>query len=264
MNRVTGQLAILLAIGLFAIRGAEASDIVCKTTPRARAARADKRPHAARLICDYALLSLNYERIYADQQRLLRAGAIRQADILAWRRKRDACDSVHCLDGVFAQWPPHEARRQPARDARRASKHPEKLERLAAHDSPRRGEAARPMPLKEGEGKPQAPMQPVAPQRDAQPAMHAAATDTALGAAPALAKAVPLADKKASGPRVALGNVAWLGAFGLSLAYLLKRARDGRLRRLYALYRTAPAPMLVLYGLIAVNVLLLLVALVAG
>ncbi|EHP42888.1 hypothetical protein OR16_11558 [Cupriavidus basilensis OR16] len=79
MNRVTGHLAVLLAMSLFAIRGAEASDIVCKTTYRTRPARADNRPHAARLICDYTLLSLNYERIYADQQRQLRSGAIRQA-----------------------------------------------------------------------------------------------------------------------------------------------------------------------------------------
>ncbi|EHP42889.1 hypothetical protein OR16_11563 [Cupriavidus basilensis OR16] len=165
---------------------------------------------------------------------------------------------MRCLDGVFAQWQQHEARRPPARDANRASKHPELPEKLAARDSPRRGEAARPMPPKQN---PQAPMQPVAPQRDAQPAMLATATapDTALRAAPA-----PLADKSASGPGSAFGNLAWFGAFAVSLAYVLKRARDGRLRKLYALCRTAPVPMLVLYGLIAVNVLLLLVALVAG
>ncbi|GAB7548837.1 hypothetical protein [Cupriavidus sp. 8B] len=258
MNRVTGHLAVLLALSLFVIRGAEASDIVCKTTHHASPTQAQKRPHAARLICDYTLLSISYERIYADQQRLLRSGAIRQADILAWRKKRDACGSVRCLDGVFAQWPQYEARRKSAWNANRSSKQPETL---AAHDNPRRAEAARPMPPKPN---PQAPTQPVAAQRNPQPTMLATATDTSLRAAPTVAAAAPLAGKKASGPRGALGNLAWFGAFGMSLAYLLKRGRDGRLRKVVEQYRTAPAPLLVLYALIVVNVLLLLFALASG
>ncbi|MGO4158180.1 hypothetical protein [Cupriavidus sp. YAF13] len=272
MNRVTGHLAVLFALSLFVIPGAQASDIVCKTAPRAAPAgcqgpaasrqacarQTDNRPRAARLICDYALLSIGYERIYAEQQRLLHTGAIRKADIVAWRKKRDACDSVRCLDGVFAQWPQHDARPKPARDANRASKQHEKLE---AHHSPRRGGAARPMPLRQN---PQAPAQPVATPHNAPPATIATTTDTSFRASPTVAAAPPLANKAVSGPKGTLGNLAWFGAFGMSLAYLLKRGQDGRLRKVVAQCRRTPAPMLVLYALIVVNVLLLFFALAKG
>ncbi|MDR3382069.1 hypothetical protein [Cupriavidus basilensis] len=272
MNRVTGHLAVLLALSLFAIPGAQASDIVCQTAPRtapggcqgpaashqACARQTNNRPRAARLICDYTLLSIGYERIYAEQQRLLHAGAIRKADIVAWRKKRDACESVHCLDGVFAQWPQDDARPKSARDANRSGKQHEKLE---AHNSPRRGEAARPMPLRQN---PPAPSQPMAALHNAPPAMTATTTHASFLASPAVAAAPPLANKPASGPKGTLGNLAWFSAFGMSLAYLLKRGRDGRLRKVVAQCRSTPAPVLVLYALIVVNVLLLLFALAKG
>ncbi|AJG22054.1 hypothetical protein RR42_s0461 [Cupriavidus basilensis] len=165
---------------------------------------------------------------------------------------------MRCLDGVFAQWPQHDARPKPARDTNRSSKQHEKLE---AHNSPRRGEAARPMPLRQN---PPASAQPMAALHDAPPALNATTADTSSRASPAVAAAPPLASKAASAPKGTLGNLAWFGAFGMSLAYLLKRGRDGRLRNVVALCRSTPAPMLVLYALIVVNVLLLLFALAKG
>jgi len=62
--------------------------------PRSSAAR-------HRLICDSAGMSERYERIYAEQQRMLHKGSIQNADIANWRTRRDACDSARCLDALF-------------------------------------------------------------------------------------------------------------------------------------------------------------------
>ncbi|MGN5477343.1 hypothetical protein ACTMU2_11930 [Cupriavidus basilensis] len=64
------------------------------------------RPRARQqhLICESATLSARYERIYAEQQRMLRKGSIRDADVAAWRVRRDACDSVRCLESMFAKF----------------------------------------------------------------------------------------------------------------------------------------------------------------
>jgi hypothetical protein len=56
------------------------------------------------MICEYAMLHMGYLRIDDDQRRQLRAGTLRMGDLQAWRRKRDACTSVPCLDAVFAEW----------------------------------------------------------------------------------------------------------------------------------------------------------------
>lgn len=117
MNRLPARLAALLAWGLVAVGGAHASDFTCLPTPKSATARCDdpaasgpscgrpdRRPAAQRMICEYAMLHMGYTRIDEDQQRLLRAGTLRQADVQAWRRRRDACNSVPCLDAVFAEW----------------------------------------------------------------------------------------------------------------------------------------------------------------
>lgn len=59
---------------------------------------------AHRLICDHALLSMGYRRIFADQQRLLREQKITDAEVVAFRKQRDACASLECLDTVFSGW----------------------------------------------------------------------------------------------------------------------------------------------------------------
>ena len=76
---------------------AHASDIACET-PATR---------ASQIICETALFSMGYQRIYADQQRLLKAGVVSQADIDAFRRQRDACETPNCLDSVFSAWRQH-------------------------------------------------------------------------------------------------------------------------------------------------------------
>jgi hypothetical protein len=89
----------LAAAGLTLPSAAHATDIDCD--PSATLAGTTQ---ARRLICESALFSMGYQRIYADQQRLLKAGSITEADIAAFRKKRDSCDSASCLDSVFREW----------------------------------------------------------------------------------------------------------------------------------------------------------------
>ncbi|CAG2147383.1 hypothetical protein LMG31506_03611 [Cupriavidus yeoncheonensis] len=105
-------------LALLAVQGARASDIPCNAPLGGPAARCEEpygsgvgceaRPHAGarkgHLICEYTMLSQRYERIYGEQQKMLRNGTMQAADIAAWRARRDACDSVRCLDGVFHQF----------------------------------------------------------------------------------------------------------------------------------------------------------------
>lgn len=100
MARITRiPLRCLAVAGLIAHGSAHATDIDCD--PSATSTRAVP---AQRLICESALFSMGYQRIYADQQRLLKSGSITEADIAAFRKKRDHCDSAACLDSVFREW----------------------------------------------------------------------------------------------------------------------------------------------------------------
>jgi hypothetical protein len=136
MKRLAGRLAILLALGLAAISSARASEIVCPPNYQASTVRcvdpsvsycarpAARLASGERLICEYAMLNVAYERIYADQQRMLHAGTLSTADLAAWRRKRNACETVTCVDEVFADW-----RRMPAR---RPVEHPAAARTMAS------------------------------------------------------------------------------------------------------------------------------------
>lgn len=98
MFRVTHLLAASLAFaGIAFTSAAQATDIACEA-PATR---------ASQIICEHALFSMGYQRIYTDQQRLLQAGVISQPDIDAFRKKRDQCDSANCLDTVFSAWKQH-------------------------------------------------------------------------------------------------------------------------------------------------------------
>lgn len=115
MQRIAGHLAFLIVLALWAVDVTWASDIAC---PHAYRPRCDvsapagtscadpprQRARGSQLICDYAMLHESYEGIYADQQRRRYAGTLRKGDLDAWRRKRDACTSVRCLDQLFADW----------------------------------------------------------------------------------------------------------------------------------------------------------------
>jgi uncharacterized protein len=87
-------LILLLSIAAFGSTTAMANDIQCSAT---------QQP-AERVICDHAILSNEYDDIFAQQQALLNAGKLSQQQIAQWRQARNACNDVHCIDGVFAQW----------------------------------------------------------------------------------------------------------------------------------------------------------------
>lgn len=89
-----GAIALALAGGAHA-----ATDIDCDPA----AAPAGRTP-SQRLICESALFSMGYQRIHADQQRQLKAGTITGADVAAFRKKRDGCETAACLDAVFREW----------------------------------------------------------------------------------------------------------------------------------------------------------------
>lgn len=93
VTRTATLFAALLAFSAVA----HANDIACDApaTP------------AGRIICEHALFSMGYQRIYNDQQRLLQAGVISQADIDGFRARRDKCDTAACLDTVFSAWKQH-------------------------------------------------------------------------------------------------------------------------------------------------------------
>lgn len=84
----------LIAIAAWGSSEAWATDIQCATT---------QQP-AERVICDHAILNNEYDDIFAQQQALLSSGKLSAAQLMQWRRARNACIDVHCVDGVFAQW----------------------------------------------------------------------------------------------------------------------------------------------------------------
>jgi len=118
MKRTVSPWVAIIAMLFVAIPDVRASDISCETSPRSAptqcagpvnsgTACANQKTapmQVERMICDHALLAMGHERIYAAQQRLLRSGSISEADIVAWRKKRDSCESVSCLDKLFAEW----------------------------------------------------------------------------------------------------------------------------------------------------------------
>jgi hypothetical protein len=100
MPRPLRHLLLCLAASGLALAGnAYATDIDCDPA----AAPASQMP-SHRLICESALFSMGYQRIYADQQRMLKAGQVSETDITAFRAKRDGCKSAACLDTVFREW----------------------------------------------------------------------------------------------------------------------------------------------------------------
>ncbi|MBY4895894.1 hypothetical protein K6V06_02650 [Cupriavidus sp. AU9028] len=78
---------------------AHASDINCDP---AASTSANVAP-AHRLICESALFSMGDQRIHAEQQRLLRSGELTEAEIAAFRQRRDRCDTASCLDTVLRE-----------------------------------------------------------------------------------------------------------------------------------------------------------------
>jgi uncharacterized protein (TIGR03382 family) len=88
------HLVLLLSTTAFGSTGAWASDIQCATT----------RQPAERVICDHAILDNEYDDIFAQQRALLSSGKLSPQQLAEWRRARNACTDVHCIDTVFARW----------------------------------------------------------------------------------------------------------------------------------------------------------------
>ncbi|QEZ45253.1 hypothetical protein [Cupriavidus oxalaticus] len=213
MARLPGQLAACIAFSLLLTTGAQASDIACHHALAPQAARcdgqsaaenacrrADRPASGAALICDYTMLRGAYERVYAEQLQRLRTGEIGPDDIAAWRRLRDACTSVSCLDRVLANWrdytsqkrvsPAAQAPPEPAKAARNARKTKPDAARQTA-------EVRQPPPVVKAVSR----EKPQEKQRDTQPA-------PARAASPATPQPTPEARVPAEGRQQPVAPVA--------------------------------------------------------
>ncbi len=260
MNRVIGHLAVLVVLGLSALHGAQASDIDCKSASGAGSVRCedpqgngmrcaletDGRPRNKHLVCDNAELSTRYERIYAEQQKLLHSGVTNDADVRAWRSKRDACSSVRCLDSLFHEWWRWRdaARMKPARPAVLPST------TVAAPVSPKQ----EPTPAAQ---EPATPAQLAAVPESAKPSEPPSPTAADVQAPPTLPGTGQAPPEPASGAVVLPGLLAGLAVVGIGAAWLWKRRRDRRASPKHERRRAISAGMAILYGLLIVNVLLL-------
>lgn len=295
MTRLPGRVAACIAFGLLTA-SAQASDIVCKTTLRpsrcddplaADASCLQSVPRAANLICDHAMLQLEHERIHADQQRRLRAGAINGSDIAAWRQRRDACTSVTCLDRVFASWRQHPGGKPPLRAAAPQPAQPTlpdgpaqevssyKHAAVAPRAEALRLPAARPPATRPAATPPTSP-QPAAELPPAPPSSGPSA-EPAIPERPAPIQRVqhPTPQQAAIRPMLeprpsdwaSLGTLAWLGMCSAGIACWSRRMRGEWLpgvTHLRERTRDAPPVVLVVSGLLALNGVLLLCILAAS
>lgn len=260
MNRVIGRLAVLVVLGLSAFDGVQASDIDCKSALSAGSVRCedpqgngmrcllvtDDRPRNKHLVCNSPQLSMRYERIYAEQQRLLRSRVTNTAEVNAWRVERDACRSERCLDGLFHQW-------WRWRDAARI--------KPARASVPPRITVAAPVPPKQ-EPKPPAeeraaPTQLTAMQESPQPTGPTPPAAVSFQTSPASIATGQAPPKLASGAVVLPGLLTGFAAFGIGTVCLWKRKRDRRASAEHERRRAISADMAILYGLLIVNALLL-------
>lgn len=311
MKGLPGGLAAFIAFGLVVSTSSQASDIACRTTLRPAGcddsmtagehcqSQPDRHSSARRLICDYALLHIAYERIYAEQQRMLRADAIDDTDIMAWRKRRDACTSVDCLDGVFASWWQYTAQKRPAQGVTQ----PQMPVEAPLHDAPRakvardapKDKTARTVPREktapavpkraepslamapivnpstlqpllgpEANAQPAVPVPVPVPESEVQPEVQSEARPEAPPAAQTRWIKTPLAQERGARSWGSLSALAWLGMCGAGLACWSRRMRRQWMPYMAGIFeqvRGLPARTLVLAGLVAVNGLLLLLIL---
>ncbi|GLC97452.1 hypothetical protein Tamer19_68610 [Cupriavidus sp. TA19] len=286
MKRLPGPLVACISINLLLTAGAQASDIACKNTLRSPAARCDdlyaspspcrenRQANAATLICDYAMLYRNHERIHAQQQRLLRTGVIAQDDIAAWRRRRDACTSVACLDSVFASWQPHRNRKPAPRASAPQPNAPEAPVRNIAKNGPQAAPKMAPQPTLASRP------QPAPPVLVPQPApAHEAESGSLDDRLPPVAidrprpASIPLrtSPPRALAPRQtgweSLGTLAWLGMCSAGICCWSRRTRGEWLpgaHRMRERLRDASAMALTVCGLLMLNAVLFLCILAQG
>ncbi|WP_420992418.1 GntR family transcriptional regulator [Cupriavidus sp. 30B13] len=252
---------MLVALGVCAFHGARASDIDCQSAPGAGSIRCEdpngngmrcslvtERARNQNLLCGNAQLAGRYERIYAEQQKLLRAGAIGETDVNAWRSKRDACDSTACLESLYHEW-------WRWRDAGRFK--PAQATAAAAAPKPAPVAPAAPVAERAPPAR-SAAMQESPPP--AEPALSATgATDAtgAAGTAPAQTTTAPAEPGPAAGTVVLPALLTGFATVGMGTAWLWRRRRGrpgpaGPARR-----PAVSAAMAIFYGLLIVNALLL-------
>ncbi|WP_063922981.1 hypothetical protein [Cupriavidus basilensis] len=300
MNRVIGHLAALVALGLCAAGGARAADAGCGPAPAEGSVRCDdpgsgmrcslvtgERPRNQRPWCGNAALTSRYERIHAEQQRLLRAGAIRDADVDAWRARRDACESASCLESLYHEWwrwrdagrfrsvPPSvpPSARSSVSPSASSSASPFAALPVPPSAQPAASVVARVPP------KP-APVPAPAVAERASPAPLPAMRDSARPAGPALAPAqagapdvldvsdtsdaspagtaaAPAASPPDSGVPVSPALLGGVAAFGMGAVYAWQRRRGRGAAPGHGRRRAISAVMAIFYGLLIVNALLL-------
>lgn len=263
MNRVIGHLAMLVVLGLSAIDGAQATDIDCKSVRGAGSVRCEDphgdgmrcalasggHPRNKHLVCDNQELMTRYERIYAEQQRLLHSGVTNDAEVSAWRIRRDACGSERCLDSLFHEWwrwrdAPH---MRPARPAVPPAT------TVAAPAPPKQ----EPTPLAPAQA---APAQLIATQESplpTEPMPPAAASSQTSPTSPTPLPIEQDSPKPAAGAMMLAGVLTGIAAFGIGAACLWKRKRDRRALQGHQRRRSISGAVAILYGLLIVNVLLL-------
>lgn len=276
MERLNGRTALLIPAGLlafFAARGAYASDIACTAPlggasarcaepygsgvgcePRAGTQAGTRKEH---LICEYTMLSERYERIYAEQQRMLRKGTMQNADLAAWRMKRDACDSVRCMDSAF-----HQFWRQ--RDAMLKAPGKQTLARLGASDSAAattREAASRPAAAVPKVGARDAAAASTGPAAGA-PTDPSALEEMPEGRADAAHQPMPAAKAQASGkpgsaPLILESLASGLAVLGAGAGFVWNRRRAVPQDGVNVIPLGIPTMMMVAYGLLLVNALLL-------
>jgi len=298
MNRVIGHLAALVALGLCAAGGARAADAGCGPAPAEGSVRCDdpgsgmrcslvtgERPRNQRPWCGSAALTSRYERIHAEQQRLLRAGAIRDADVDAWRARRDACESASCLESLYHEWwrwrdagrfrsglpsvrssvlpsvsssaspsaalpvPPSA---QPAASV--AARVPPKSA-LAPAPAPAVAERASPAPLPAMRDSARLAGSALAPAQAGAPDVLDV-SDTS-DASPGGTAVAPAASPPDSGVPVSPALLGGVAAFGMGAVYAWQRRRGRDAAPGYGRRRAISAVMAIFYGLLIVNALLL-------
>ncbi|MFJ4294294.1 hypothetical protein ACIP1U_31730 [Cupriavidus sp. NPDC089707] len=286
MKRLPAHLAACISINLLLTAGAQASDIRCKNALRQPAARCDdlfasgspcrenRQPSAATLICDYAMLYRNHERIHAQQRRLLRAGVIGQDDVIAWRRRRDACTSVACLDSVFASWRPHSSRKPAPRPIAPQPNGPEAPVYNIAKNEPQAAPKMAPQLARASQPQPAPPV--IAPQPPPGTVAESEIdedrlTRVAIDRPPPASIPLRTSPTRAQAPRrtgwESLGTLAWLGMCGAGICCWSRRTRGEWLPGAHCLrvrLRDASAMALTVWGLSMLNAVLFLCIMATG
>lgn len=273
MKSAIGRMAMIVAAGmaasLAAVGDARGSDIACRPPAAESSVHCEDpgsgtrctletggprpRTRLPHLICDSATLSARYERLYAEQQRMLRKGTLQDADLSAWRARRDACESARCLESLFAkfwrdrealrnaparpQQPPPVARAAPATHEPASTAAPTQLAQAAPTPAERPATRVDPAPV-EATRPPTVTPEPPAPEPAATPDFAENESSAGNGRPAVLALESVLSG---------LAILA-LGA-GFLWTRRTTRPRDGR--------RSIPTAMVVAYGLLFVNALLL-------